>query len=89
MERWYSIAYLAVMFLAFYVFLIRPQKKHKQERQRLLSELKVNSQVITAGGIYGTITRIKDDTVWLKIADKVEIQILKSSVHSHQNMEKK
>jgi len=55
----------------------------------MVSSLKVNDDVVTAGGILGTITRIKDRSVWVKVADKVEIEVLKSSISTVQGTEKK
>lgn len=88
MEKWAgTIIYFALIFGLFYLVLIRPQQKQQKKRQQMLSELKVNDEVITAGGIYGTIMRIKDDTVKLKIADKVEIDLLKSAIASKKDEE--
>lgn len=46
----------------------------------MLEDLKVNDHVITAGGIHGRITKIKGDTVLLRIADKTEIELEKSGI---------
>ncbi len=46
----------------------------------MISELKVNDEVITAGGILGTIVKIKEDTVVLRLIDNVKIELLKTAV---------
>jgi len=84
-----TIIYFVFIFAVFYLVLIRPQQKRQKKHRDMLSELKVNEGVITAGGIFGTITRIKDNSVWLKVADKVEIEVLKSSISTLQSVEKK
>jgi preprotein translocase, YajC subunit len=68
-----------------YFLMIRPQQKQAKQRQTLLSSLKVKDKVITAGGIYGKITKVKDNSVMLLIADKVEIEVAKSGVTSVEN----
>ena len=71
---------LALIFIIFYFLLIRPQQKKQAEHQKMLSELKKNDEVITAGGIYGVIVNVKDESVTLKIAEEVKIEIQKSAI---------
>ena len=71
---------IVLMLLIFYFLLYRPQKKARQERDAMLSSLKVGSRVITIGGIYGTITALTDEIVHLRIADKVEIEVARGSI---------
>jgi len=68
------------MILIFYFLLYRPQKKARQERDAMLSALKIGSRVITIGGIYGTIINLNDEVVRLKIADNVEILVARPSI---------
>lgn len=69
-----------VLIAVFYVFMYRPQKKQEKERNAFLGSLKKGDHVITAGGIYGTIRAIRDNTAMLEIAPKVVITIDKASV---------
>jgi len=90
LENWMGTAvYFVFIFGIFYLVLIRPQQKRQKQHKQMVESLKVNDEVITAGGIFGTISRIKDNSVWLKVADKVEIEVLKSSVNTIQGTEKK
>jgi preprotein translocase subunit YajC len=75
-----AILYLLVFFAIIYFLMIRPQQKHQKKRQELLSNLKVNDKVITIGGIYGTITKIDTDKVYLRVADKVELALTKHGI---------
>ena len=75
-----SFAPILLMVLIFYFLLYRPQKKAREERDIMLSSLKVGSRVMTLGGIYGTITALTDEIVTLKIADNVEIQVARGSI---------
>ena len=71
---------LLLMFLVFYVLLIRPQQKRTKEHGEFLNSLKKGDEVITSGGIYGKVTGITDNVVTLEIADKVRIKIQKANI---------
>ncbi len=75
-----NFAPIALMLLIFYLLLYRPQKKARQERDAMLSSLKVGNRVITIGGIYGTITALTDEIVTLKVAENVEIEMARGSI---------
>lgn len=69
-----------LLFGAMYFFLIAPQRKKQKEHEKLVSNLKSGEQVVTNGGIYGTITNVKDDRFILKIAENTKIEIAKSAI---------
>lgn len=71
---------LVLMGILFYFMLYRPQKKQQKQRNDMLNSLKEGSKVVTIGGIIGEITKIHDDKITLKVAENVEIQIIKGSV---------
>ena len=71
---------LIVIFVIFYFFLIRPQQKKAKDHQKMLNELKKDDKVITAGGIYGVVSQVKGDTVDVKIAENVKIQLVKGTI---------
>ena len=66
---------MVFMVVIFYFLLIRPQQKKAKEHKLLLDGLKEGDQIITSGGMIGTIVRIDDQLVNLEIADKVRIKI--------------
>ena len=68
------------MFVIFYFLLIRPQQTKQREHRQMLQGLKRGDRVLTSGGIYGTIIRIRNDIVHLEVADQVRIRISKSSI---------
>jgi preprotein translocase subunit YajC len=71
-----QLAPLILMFAAMYFLLIAPQRKKQKEHDKMLSELKAGDEVVTAGGIYGTITSVKEDRFVIRIGDnnaKVEV----------------
>ena len=60
---------MILIFVVFWFFLIRPQRKKDKEAQQMLKNLKVGDRICTIGGIYGTITRIKDDVLTVEVGD--------------------
>ena len=68
---YYAIQFLPMIliFVVFWFFLIRPQRKKDKEAQQMLKNLKVGDRICTIGGIYGTITRIKDDVLTVEVGD--------------------
>jgi len=75
MEQYAYLMVWVVIFGLMWFFWIRPQQKRNRERQELLESLEKGDQVVTIGGIHGTIARLRDDTVNLRIADQVEIKM--------------
>lgn len=71
---------IILIFVIFYFMLIRPQQKKQKDFEKMLKELKKNDEVVTSGGIHGTILNVKDDTLTLKIDDNVKIEVNKSAI---------
>ena len=70
---------LAIFFI-FYFLVIRPEKKKQNEIKEMRNTLKKNDKVITAGGIYGTVSLVKDDRVVIRVDDNTKIEFDKQSV---------
>lgn len=75
-----SLMPIIFIFIIFYFLLIRPQKKAQGEHKKMIASLKKNEEVVTTGGIHGTIVNIKEATVTLKVDDNVKIDIEKSCI---------
>ena len=74
---------LILIFVIFYFFLIRPQQKKVKEHKLMVSALKRGDEVITSGGIVGTVERILgDDKVDLLISENVTVQVVQSTIQS-------
>ena len=71
---------IILMFVIMYFFMIRPQRKQQKELEKFRNELKKGDKVITAGGIYGTIGEIEEETVLLKVDGDVKIRVDKGSI---------
>lgn len=63
----FSLSPMIILFVIMYFMMIRPEKKRKKKEQEMLAALKHGDRVCTIGGIYGTITGIKDDTLTLTV----------------------
>lgn len=72
---------LILIFGVFYVLIIRPQQKKLDEQTKMIKALRRGDRVVTAGGIFGKISRLEgDDIVILEIADNVNIKVLRSQI---------
>ena len=71
---------MLVLFGAFYFLLIRPQQKKQKAHEKLISEVTIDSEVLTGGGILGRVTGASDLYAIVQIAEGTEIKILKTSI---------
>lgn len=71
---------LLLLPILMYFLLIRPQQKKMRAQQDLLSHIVEGDEVMTTAGIYGYVNAIDGDTVWLEIAEGVEVRIVKASI---------
>jgi preprotein translocase subunit YajC len=82
-----SFVPIILIFVIMYFLLFRPQMKRQREQQKLIAALKTGDRVVTASGIHGLISNVKERTVILKIADNVKIEIEKSAIANVANAE--
>ncbi|MBU3911881.1 MAG: preprotein translocase subunit YajC [Candidatus Omnitrophica bacterium] len=75
-----SLLPIIFIFGIFYFLLIRPQQKKQKEHNKMVSELKKNDEVVTNGGLHGTVVNVKDDTIILKVDENVKVEINKTAV---------
>jgi preprotein translocase subunit YajC len=71
---------LALLFVIFYFLIIRPQKKQENDRQKMISSLNKNDEVVTTGGIHGTVVTVKEKTVIVRIDENVKVEVEKNCV---------
>jgi preprotein translocase subunit YajC len=81
-STWMSLVPIVLIFFVMYFLLIRPQEKKRREHEEMIRQAKKGETVITAGGIYGVITKVddKEGTVLLEIAKDVQIKVLKTAI---------
>lgn len=76
----FTLLPLILIFVIFYLLLIRPQQKKMREHQKFISELRVGQKVFTAGGVVGRIVKIEDNIVWLEVDKNINIPIVKGYI---------
>ena len=76
------IIWILVFFGIFYFLAIRPQRRQKQQHAEMVSMLKKGDEVVTIGGMFGTITAIGDDWVELEVAKRTRVRYLKRAISS-------
>ena len=80
-----TIVMLVVMMAIFYFMLIRPENKRKKEAEQMRSSVKVGDEIITIGGIVGTVVNVKDDKFVIETsADQVRIEFAKWALSSNE-----
>jgi len=71
---------LLFIFGIFYFLLIRPQKKQEKDRLNMINSVDKNDEVVTSGGIHGTVVNVKDKSVVLRVDENVKIEVEKSCI---------
>ena len=71
---------LIVIYAIFYFLFMRPQKKEQKDRQNMINDLKKNDEIVTTGGIHGTIVNIKEKTFIIRVDDNAKLEIDKTVV---------
>ncbi|GHT74294.1 hypothetical protein FACS1894124_3970 [Spirochaetia bacterium] len=72
----------ALIIVIFYFFIIRPQNKKQKETQKMLSALKKGDKVVTIGGLHGTIDKVKESTVVIRVDDNAKLEFSRSAISS-------
>ncbi len=75
-----SMIPVLLMFVIFYFLLIRPQQKQQKEHREFLKALDKNQEVVTSGGIHGTVVSVKDDVVTIRVAENVRLEVDKVAI---------
>ena len=71
---------MIVLFAILYFMMIRPQQRREKERKAMISATKSGDKILFSGGILGTVTNAKDNTLMVKIADGVKIEVARGAV---------
>jgi preprotein translocase subunit YajC len=75
-----AILPLIAMFGLMWLLLIRPQQRRVRQHQAVVAALQAGDEVITAGGIHGTVTDVEDDTVLIEISPDVIVRVLTGAI---------
>lgn len=69
-----------VIFVIFYLLIILPARKKQKQHQNMINSLKGGERVVTAGGMYGTVSRVMDDRFEIQVDSNTRIQVAKGSI---------
>ncbi len=73
---------IIIAFGFLYIVLVRPQKKRQIAQRRMLTELAVGDEVVTAGGIYGEIVGLGEEDVTVRIAPELDVRVARRAIAS-------
>ena len=76
-----------LIFVVMYFLVLRPQKKQQKEAQEMRASLKKGDEVVTLGGIYGTVKGVNDESLQIEIAKGVIVNVAKNSVSAQMKQE--
>ena len=74
------LVYLALLAIVFFFLIVRPQRRQTAARRALISAVEVGDEVITAGGIYGTVREIEDDVLQIEVAEGVVLTLAREAI---------
>jgi preprotein translocase subunit YajC len=77
---WMPLIMMGLFFLAMWFLLIAPQRKRQKEHQKMMDALKPGDEIITTGGLFGTIQQVRGDRYIIKIADDTKIELAKGFI---------
>lgn len=84
---WLQLVPIALVLGIFYFVMVLPMRKRQQKVQAFLQALKVGDRVVTSGGIYGSITKVSDQSVQLQIANNVRVEVSRAAIVGYQGQE--
>ncbi len=84
---WGMVIFLVAIFAIMYFLMIRPRQKQQREHEEMTKELRAGDRVIIAGGIYGQIESLGEDTIILKVESGATMKVARSSILGKQEVE--
>ena len=84
---WLQLIPFALILGIFYFVMVLPMRKRQQKVTAFLAALKVGDRVITTGGIFGSITRLSDQSVQLQVANNVRIEVSRAAIVGYQGQD--
>jgi preprotein translocase subunit YajC len=87
METWGMLIFLVAIFAVMYFLMIRPRQKQQKQLEAMMQELRPGDRVIIAGGIYGQIESLSEDTAILRIESGATMKVARNSIVGKQEIE--
>ena len=86
-SAWVQLIPFVLVLGIFYFVILLPMRRRQQKVQAFLAALKVGDRVVTSGGLFGTITRLGDQSVQVQVADKVRVEVSRNAVVGYQGQD--
>ena len=86
-SAWVQLMPFVLVVGIFYFVILLPMKRRQQKVQSFLAALKTGDRIVTSGGLYGTITRLGDQSVQVQVADKVRVEMSRNAIVGYQGQE--
>jgi len=86
-SAWVQLMPFVLVVGIFYFVILLPMKRRQQKVQAFLAALKVGDKVVTSGGLYGSITRLNDQSVQVQVAERVRVEMSRSAVVGYQGQD--
>jgi preprotein translocase subunit YajC len=76
----FTLVILPLMFGALYLLMIRPQRQRAAAQQRTMRQVEVGDEIQTTSGMYGIVTAMDDEDLWLEVAEGVEVRVARAAL---------
>lgn len=76
-----NLIFLVIIVAVFYFLLIRPQQRRVKQHQQLIGSIDIGDEVVTAGGVYGRVEKVDDESFYLKVDDSTTMRFAKGAVN--------
>jgi preprotein translocase subunit YajC len=86
-SAWVQLIPFVLVVGIFYLVILLPMRRRQQKVRAFLEALKVGDRIVTSGGLFGTITRLTEQSVQMQIADKVRVEVSRNAVVGYQGQE--
>jgi len=86
-SAWVQLLPFVLVVGIFYFVILLPMKRRQQKVQAFLAALKTGDRIVTSGGLYGTITRLSEQSVQVQVADKVRVEMSRNAIVGYQGQE--
>ena len=86
-SAWVQLMPFVLVLGIFYFVILMPMRRRQQKVQAFLAALKVGDRIVTSGGLFGTITRLGDQSIQLQVANNVRVEVSRNAIVGYQGQE--
>lgn len=78
----FQLLFIILLFGGMYFLIIAPQRKRQKEHEKMVKALEVGDRIVTTGGVYGSVTAVKDDRLVVQISENTKVELNRNFIHS-------